>query len=288
MKDIFKQMNVFINKNHIMLYNNFKKKLIVFLIIILSKNLYAQHSYKKLVWSDEFNGKSELPDTSKWSFDLGNGCPGLCGWGNNELEYYTRQRNENCRVENGRLIIEARKEDFNNAQYTSARLVTKNKGDWKYGRFDIRAKLPSGRGIWPAIWMLPTKLEYGQWPLSGEIDIVENVGYFPDSLFGTLHTESFNGMKGTQKVKSISAKDLSTAFHNYTLEWDENKISFYLDNVLYHVFENNHTGFEAWPFDKVFHLVLNVAVGGNWGGKYGVDDSIFPQKMEVDYIRVYQ
>jgi beta-glucanase (GH16 family) len=288
MKDIFKQMNVFINKNHIMLHTNFKKKFIVFLIIILSQNLYAQHNYKKLVWSDEFNGKSELPDTSKWSYDLGNGCPGLCGWGNNELEYYTRQRNQNCRVENGRLIIEARKEDFNNAQYTSARLVTKNKGDWKFGRFDIRAKLPSGRGIWPAIWMLPTKFEYGQWPLSGEIDIVENVGYFPDSLFGTVHTESFNGMKGTQKVKSISVKDLSTAFHNYTLEWDENKISFYLDNVLYHVFENNHTGFEAWPFDKVFHLVLNVAVGGNWGGKYGVDDSIFPQKMEVDYIRVYQ
>jgi len=254
----------------------------------VSSSVHAQHNFNKLVWFDEFNSNDKLPDSSKWSYDNGNGCPEICGWGNNELQYYTANRAENARVENGLLIIEARKESFKDAKYTSARMVTKNKGDWKYGKIEIKAKLPNGLGMWPAIWMLPTKWEYGAWPRSGEIDIMENVGYLPDSLFGTVHTDAFNGMKGTQKSKSIFVNDLATNFHVYGVVWDEERIDFLLDGKLYHSFFNNHSGIAAWPFNKEFYLILNIAIGGNWGGKMGINESIFPQQMQIDYVRVYQ
>ncbi|MCU7552168.1 glycoside hydrolase family 16 protein [Chitinophagaceae bacterium LB-8] len=236
---------------------------------------------QKLVWSDEFN-YSGLPDSTKWGYDEGSH-----GWGNNELQYYTVNRKENARVENGHLIIEARKEKFGKANYTSARLVTKGKGDWKYGRVEVKAKLPKGKGMWPAIWMLPTQWVYGGWPNSGEIDIMENVGYMPDSVFGSVHTKSFNHILGTQTTKGLWLNDLSSAFHIYAIDWDEQKVDFFVDDQKYLTFYNNKTGKDAWPFDQSFHLLLNIAVGGNWGGKYGVDDAIFPQKMEVDYVRVY-
>jgi beta-glucanase (GH16 family) len=142
--------------------------------------------------------------------------------------------------------------------------------------------------MWPAIWMLPTKWEYGGWPKSGEIDIMENVGYMPDSLFGTIHTGAYNGTKGTQRTKGVSISDLATAFHTYAMEWTPKAISFFIDGKSYHVFPNEGSGSDAWPYDKEFHLLLNVAVGGNWGGKFGVAENIFPQKMEIDYVRVYQ
>ena len=257
------------------------------LLCLLSSFFIATAQTKKLVWADEFN-YTGLPDSTKWGYDKGNGCPHICGWGNNELEFYTHNRLENARVKNGNLIIEARKEDYQNFKYTSARMVSKNKGDWKYGRIEIKAKLPKGRGIWPAIWMLPTEWKYGGWPKSGEIDIMEFVGYYPDSVFGSIHTQAFNHGIGTQKTKGVVRKDLSTAFHVYAIEWTENKISFFVDDEKYHEFENNGKGIDAWPFDQKFHLILNIAVGGNWGGKFGVDDSIFPQTMEIDYVRVYQ
>ena len=260
---------------------------ILLLSIQMQHDLKAQSPFKKLVWSDEFNYKG-LPDSLKWGYDKGDGCPAICGWGNNELEYYTVQRLENARVENGNLIIEARKEPFENKQYTSARLVTKNKGDWKYGRIEVKAKLPKGIGMWPAIWMLPTGWVYGGWPQSGEIDIMENVGYWHDSVLGTIHTDAYNGMKGTQKTKGLGFKDISTAFHVYAIEWTADSISFFVDQKKYNVFKNEHSGSKTWPFDQAFHLLLNIAVGGDWGGKFGVDDKIFPQKMEIDYVRVYQ
>jgi beta-glucanase (GH16 family) len=260
--------------------------LLLALVLIPFTKTNAQSSFKKLVWSDEFN-KPGLPDSTKWGYDIGRGCPDNCGWGNHELQYYTN-RAENARVENGRLIITARKETMQDANYTSTRLVSKNKGDWKYGRIEVKAKLPAGRGMWPAVWMLPTKWEYGGWPHSGEIDIMENVGYWPDSLIGTVHTGAFNGMKGTQKTKGVPVKDLSTAFHVYAIDWTADVIRISIDNKVYNVFKNEHKGSAEWPFDKEFHLLLNIAVGGDWGGKYGVDDSIFPQKMEIDYVRVYQ
>lgn len=242
----------------------------------------SPRTFKKLVWSDEFD-YSGLPDSTRWGYDTGGH-----GWGNNELQFYTARRSENARVENGLLVIQARKEAYVNKQYTSARLVTKNKGDWKYGRMEVRARLPKGRGMWPAIWMLPTKWEYGGWPESGEIDIMEHVGYMPDSVFGTVHTEAFNHVKGTQKGKSILCKDVYDAFHVYAIEWQQDRIDFFIDNKQYFSFGNNKSGVAAWPFDREFHLILNIAVGGNWGGARGVDDSIFPQQMEVDYVRVYQ
>lgn len=256
-------------------------------IFILPTSTFSQSTYTKLVWADEFN-YTGLPDSTKWSYDKGTGCPEICGWGNNELQYYTAKRLENAQVKEGKLIIEARKEKYENEKYTSARIVTKNKGDWKYGRFEISAKLPAGIGIWPGIWMLPTYKEYGQWPHCGEIDIMENVGYWKDSIFGSIHTGYYNSMKGTQKSVGIFVEESSTRFHTYAVEWNEESISFFVDNKVYHVFKNEHSNSEAWPYDKSFHLLLNIAVGGNWGGKYGVDDNIFPQKMEVDYVRVYQ
>ncbi len=256
-------------------------------ILFIGLPVYSQYTFKKLVWADEFNGKG-LPDSTKWSYDTGNGCPGICGWGNNELQYYTDSRKENARTENGNLIIESKKENYESSKYTSARLVSKNKGDWKYGRIEARAKLPAGTGMWPAIWMLPTHWKYGGWPHSGEIDIMENVGYWPDSALSSVHTGAYNHGINTQKTKGVSRKDLSAAFHVYGMEWTAESISFYIDGLLYHVFKNEKTGSEAWPFDQEFHLLLNIAVGGNWGGKFGVDDNIFPQRMEVDYVRVYQ
>ena len=247
----------------------------------------AQIRYSKLIWSDEFN-YSGLPDSTKWGYDKGRGCPDNCGWGNHELQYYTWNRKENARVSNGYLVVEARKEQWEDAKFTSARLVSRHKGDWQYGKIVIRAKLPAGRGLWPAIWMLPTDWKYGGWPNSGEIDIMENVGYMPDSVFGTVHTGAYNGMLGTQKVKGLSMADLSTSFHRYSIEWSATNISFFIDDVLYNSFDNDGKGFKTWPFDQRFHLLINIAVGGDWGGQKGVDDAIFPQQLLIDYVQVYQ
>jgi beta-glucanase (GH16 family) len=241
----------------------------------------------QMIWSDEFNTAGS-PSELKWSYDVGDGCPKNCGWGNNELQFYTQAKTKNARVENGNLIIEAHKEKINTKEYTSSKVISKNLGDWKYAKIEVRAKLPSGKGIWPAIWMLPTTLEYGDWPSSGEIDIMEFVGYMPDSLFGTVHTKKYNHIIGTQKSNSIFNTNLSNDFHTYGIDWNENKIDFFFDGKKYLTFDNDKTGHDAWPFDKEFYLILNIAVGGNWGGKMGVDPALCPQKMLIDYVRIFQ
>lgn len=235
----------------------------------------------ELIWSDEFN-YSGLPDSTKWNYDVGGH-----GWGNNELQYYTSGRPENARVENGILTIEARKEDFEGKKYTSARLVTKGKGDWTYGRIDVRAKLPKGLGTWPAIWMLGSTTPL-QWPEDGEIDIMEHVGYDQGKVHASVHTKKYYHSIGTQKTAQIMVPDCSENFHVYSLIWDKETITMLMDNQPYFTFTNEHTGKEAWPFDGPFHLLLNVAVGGNWGGAKGVDENIWPQKMEIDYVKVYK
>ncbi len=240
-----------------------------------------------LVWSDEFD-KDGLPDSTRWGYDLGDGCPQKCGWGNNELQYYTANRAENARVHDGKLIIEAHQEKMNNKEYTSSRLVSKHKGDWTYGKIEAKAKLPMGVGTWAAIWMLPTDWAYGDWPASGEIDIMEFVGFMPDSIFGTVHTTMYNGMLGTQQSKGKADPTVSATFHTYGIAWDADKIDFLFDDKVYHTFFNHHKGTAAWPFNLDFHLVLNLAVGGNWGGTKGVDTTIWPQQMIIDYVRVYQ
>lgn len=240
-----------------------------------------------LVWSDEFD-KDGLPDPARWSYDKGDGCPQLCGWGNNEQEFYTEKEVKNARIENGHLIIEAHKELIETRNYSSARLVTRGKGDWTYGKIEVRSKNPSGKGTWPAIWMLPSDNTYGGWPSSGEIDIMEHVGYAADSIFSTVHTDSYNHLKGTQKGGHKVVMDSEVAFHTYGIIWNEQKIDFTIDDDTIFTFENEQMTSEEWPFDQDFHLILNLAVGGHWGGKYGIDEEIWPQQMVVDYVRVYK
>ncbi|GAB6090556.1 family 16 glycosylhydrolase [Spirochaeta dissipatitropha] len=236
----------------------------------------------QLVWSDEFDYEG-LPDPSRWGYEAGGH-----GWGNNELQHYTRDRLENARVEDGRLIITARKEDYQRSAYTSARLVTRGKGDWLYGRVEVKARLPRGLGTWPAIWMMPTRSSYGNWPDSGEIDIMEHVGFNHNRIHGAVHTASYNHRIGTQKSGTIiPTTDVSDEFHLYAIEWDPNEIRWFLDNKHYFTFRNEGTGHREWPFDREFYLILNIAIGGDWGGMQGIDDSIWPQTMEVEYVRVY-
>ncbi len=247
----------------------------------------ASNPGRMLVWSDEFESPG-LPDSTKWGYDYGTGCPKICGWGNNELEFYTARRLENSRVENGLLILEARREPWEGKDYTSARLVSKNKGDWTYGRIEARLKCPKGRGTWPAFWMLPTDWKYGDWPHSGEIDIMEHVGYKPDTVYATAHTASFTNSKHTENTRSFFLPDAESAFHLYAVEWRPNQMDFFVDDVRYNTFLNLHQTSEEWPFDQRFHVILNLAVGGNWGATKGVDERIWPQRMEVDYVRVYK
>ncbi len=235
---------------------------------------------QKLIWFDEFE-VAGLPDAERWSYDTGGH-----GFGNQELQYYTRKQAKNARIENGRLIVEAHKEAYENNEYTSAKLITRGKGDWTYGRFEIKAKLPAGKGTWPAIWMLSSKNNL-KWPDDGEIDIMEHVGFDPGNVHGTIHTKAYNHVLGTQKGGSIMIPDAETAFHVYTIDWTPEKIDWYVDDQKYYTVENTEKTYAAWPFDSNFYLILNIAVGGAWGGQQGVDENIWPQRMEIDYVRVY-
>lgn len=271
-----------------------KNKLLTFAFLFVSFfSLSAKNVHKvvvtdtgkwKLVWNDEFNYVG-LPDSSKWDYDYtGN----VYGWGNNEAQYYTVQDKDNAWVSKGFLNITALKESRGNKKYTSARLITKGKRSWLYGRFEIRAKLPTGKGTWPAIWMLSTDSHYGQWPASGEIDIMENVGFDPDTIVGSAHTKKYNHVIRTQKNARIVCQDCYSKFHTYALEWDPNEYRLYVDSKCYFTFKKESDNFEVWPFNKRFYLILNLAIGGNWGGAHGVDDTIFPLHFKIDYVRVYK
>ena len=195
---------------------------------------------------------------------------------------------ENAFVQDGMLHIKAIRESTGDKQYSSARLITKGKGDWLYGRIEVRAKLPGARGIWPAIWMLPTGWEYGGWPKSGEVDIMEHVGYIPDSVFASVHTESYNHVIHTQRTKGFYLPDPDKNFHVYAVDWDSTMIRTFVDNKMYFSFRKEASDPKVWPFNKKFHLLLNVAVGGNWGAVKGVDAGRFPQEMIVDYVKIFQ
>ncbi|MBA4168015.1 MAG: glycoside hydrolase family 16 protein [Chitinophagaceae bacterium] len=234
----------------------------------------------KLIWDDEFNYNG-LPDSVKWSSEVGF----VRG---NESQFYTKNRIENERVEGGNLVIETRKENYQSAKYTSASLHTRFKGDWLYGKFEMRAMLPRGRGIWPAIWMMATNDDYGGWPNCGEIDIMESVGFDPFMIYMTIHTGMFNGSKGTQIGSKTRIDDPYDHFHIYRLEWFPDRLDFYVDDVKYMTYPKASDDKSIWPYDRAHYLIMNVAVGGNWGSLKGIDDSIFPQKMYVDYVRVYQ
>jgi len=250
-------------------------------LLMTTTNSHSQSKKWNLVWSDEFNYNG-LPDSSKWNYDVGGH-----GWGNNEAQYYTKNRKENARVENGHLIIEAIREPYEGKSYTSARLVTKGKGDWQYGKIEVKARLPIGLGTWPAIWMLGSTTPL-QWPDDGEIDIMEHVGFDPGKIHASVHCKKYYHSIGTQKTANTMAPDFNEKFHTYAVEWNKEKVMIFLDGKEYFSFSNEHSGYQAWPFDNKMHLLLNIAVGGNWGGMKGVDEKIWPQKMEIDFVRIYQ
>ena len=260
--------------------------ILLLMFVLLKLNIVYAQDYQ-LVWSDEFEG-SEL-DLSKWEYMTGDGTAyGLpSGWGNNELQWY---RPDNVTVENDHLVITAKKETYSGKNYTSARIRTINKGDWKYGRFEFRIKFPFGKGIWSAIWMLPTDNVYGGWAASGEIDIVEHLGHEPYNVHGTLHyggpwpQNTHSGMSNT-----LQEGTFADDFHLFALEWEEGIIKWFVDDSLYQTqtsWSSTNGEFPA-PFDQRFHLLINVAVGGNWPGNPDATTT-FPQMLEVDYVRVYQ
>jgi beta-glucanase (GH16 family) len=237
-------------------------------------------AYSQLVWSDEFDG-SQI-DLTKWQHEVNDK-----GGGNNELQYYTAEP-RNSYIENGNLVIEAIKEDYKTRKYTSARLNTKGKTDWLFGKIEVRAKLPKGQGIWPAIWMLPTDEEFGGWPKSGEIDIMEIVGHQPNTLHGTVHYGPDwpnNQHKGASYV--LSSGDFSDNFHVFSIIWEKNLIRWYMDGTQYFSIKPEDLKPHIYPFNAKFHMILNLAVGGNWPGNPD-ETTVFPQKMLVDYVRVYK
>jgi beta-glucanase (GH16 family) len=236
-------------------------------------------SGRKLVWSDEFDYEG-APDQKKWAYD----APDAGKW-NEELQVYTSLR-ANSLVKDGFLIISAIKDKA--GKWTSARLFTKNRADWTYGYFEIRAKLPPGKGTWPAIWMMPSRDTYGSWPDSGEIDIMEFVGFEPDKIHTSAHTKKFNHRIKTQQTRAAFIQGVCSDFHTYAVEWSPKGLFWYVDDKPFYYFLNENKGSGEWPFDKPFFIILNVAMGGIWGGMNGMDPKMDRADMVIDYVRVYQ
>ena len=235
-----------------------------------------------LVIADEFDTDG-APNSSLWTFDVGRG-PNGDGWGNQELQYYT-DRSENVRVENGYLVIEARRESFEGASYTSARLLTKDIFEQQYGRFEARIKLPWGQGIWPAFWMLGSDIDENVWPNCGEIDIMEYRGQAPTTLVGSVHGPGYSGGEAISKEYNLEGDRFDTDFHVFGIEWGPDYINYYVDDVLYNqITPEDVTG--EWVFDKPFFMLLNLAIGGSFVGSPN-EETVFPQTMLVDYVRVY-
>lgn len=236
----------------------------------------AQAKKGKLIWEENFDGKSLNEKT--WNYELGDGCPNICGWGNNERQVYTK---DNHSIKNGLLTVTVKKDGD---KYTSTRITTAGKKEFKYGYIETRAKLPVGQGIWPAFWMLGSNIKQVGWPMSGEIDILEYVGKEPDMVFTSLHTKDSHG--NTINTKKTKFEDIEEGFHTYAINWTETQIEFFVDGKSVYTFAPVEKTQEVWPFNQPFYFIVNVAVGGNFGGPE-VDDKIFPQEFVVDYIRVY-
>jgi len=238
-----------------------------------------------LAWADEFNSGSLDPNA--WMVQGGDGCPNLCGWGNNELEYYTA-RPDNLFFQDGKLIIEAKKEMFNGKNYTSSKIISKGKKFFKFGRIDIRAKLPKGKGIWPALWMLPENNVYGGWPTSGEIDIMELVGHEPNKVYGTLHFGPGPASTMISRGYTLPGGGIfNDEFHVFSMEWKMDQIKLFVDGNLYSTVNKPDLGAAVYPFNEDFFFIFNLAVGGNWPGNPD-SSTYFPQWLIVDYVRIYQ
>ena len=250
-----------------------------------TKDIESSHKNNyQLVWSDEFD-YTGLPDSTKWAYDTEGNAD---GWGNNEAQYYTVAKKENAWVENGVLNIIALKEEKDDKEYTSARL--NSKVSWLHGRIEVNAKLPKARGTWSAIWMMPDGWTFkdGDWPNIGEIDIMEHVGHDLGVIHASAHSKDYQWQKGTQQTDTIHISDVSEKFHSYIWEWSPEVMKAYVDDKLYFEYKNEGLGESKWPYIKPFYLILNVAVGGAWGNLEGIDANVFPQSMEVDYVRIYK
>ena len=237
-----------------------------------------------LAWADEFS--SGPLNTTAWSFENGDGCPGVCGWGNNELEYYT-DRPDNLFFQDGKMIIEAKKENYGGKAYTSSKILTRGKKIFKFGRIDIRAILPKGKGIWPAFWMLPQSNVFGGWPTSGEIDIMELIGHQPATTYGTLHFGPGPGSTQLGGNYSLPSGIFNDQFHVFSIEWKQDQIKWLIDGNVYSTHTSSEVGSSTYPFNENFFLIFNMAVGGNWPGNPDAT-TYLPQWLIVDYVRVYQ
>ena len=232
----------------------------------------------KLDWSDEFQG--DVLDKTKWIYD--DGAPA-----NNEAQYYTKDRRENLDLVNGKLVIQALRDNWNGKGITSARITTKGKKSFLYGRIEARAKIPTGRGTWPAVWLLGSVFPSIGWPECGEIDVLENVGFDPTAIHANIHTEAYNHVKHTAKGSTLNIPRPWEEFHTYAVEWYKDRLEFFCDDTRYFVFRKESSDSKVWPFDKPHFLILNLAIGGDWGGQKGIDDTAFAHKFEVDYVRYY-
>ena len=232
-------------------------------------------SWAQIIFEDHFNG--DTLNEAYWNYELGNGCPNLCGWGNNERQLYTKN---NIAIKNGHLLISA---THSNNTYESGRITTKGKIEFQYGTIEVKAKLPTGYGLWPAIWMLGNDIDETKWPHCGESDMMEYVGKEPAVVFTSLHTGASYG--NTINTKKTHIKDIEDGFHIYKSNWTEDSIKFYIDDNLVYTFSPEVKNNKTWPFDKPFYVLINLAIGGNFGGPE-VDDSIFPQQFIVDYIKI--
>lgn len=232
---------------------------------------------QELILEEHFEG-NQLNEAI-WNYELGDGCPDLCGWGNNERQIYSKK---NVEVKDGHLVLTA---SFDGITYTSGKINTKENIEFQYGTIEVRAKLATGEGIWPAIWMLGNDISEVGWPKSGEIDIMEYVGKNPHEIHTTLHTPDSNGQSINTKITTIET--VEDGFHIYKCHWTKDFIKFYIDEVLVYTFSPEVKDESTWPFDKPSYLLLNLAVGGNFGGPE-VDDAIFPQEFSIDYVRIFK
>lgn len=255
-------------------------------LIIPTEGYDAPTSYEgySLVWSDEFDGTS-LSQTD-WTFENGDGCPSLCGWGNNELQYYSSSA-DNLFFKEGKLVICAKKEAYGGKQYTSAKIKTQHKKPFRFGRIDIRAVMPVGQGIWPALWMMPDKDVHGTWPRSGEIDIMEYLGHDSSRVHGTVHYGPGPGSIQISRNTKLGTGSFNQKFHVFSLIWEEDKIQWLVDDVVFSTVTKADVGEHNYPFNEEFYFIMNLAVGGNWPGNPD-NTTKFPQYFVVDYVRVYQ
>ena len=274
------------------MFINFRFFNSLFLFLFFSQSVFA--SVGSLIWNDEFNADG-LPDSSKWHYEKGYVR-------NGEAQRYQEGNSENSRVKNGYLIIESHYQPSKKPQsvwqylfdeqpkdsYTSASLTTEHIPGFGNGRIDVRAKLPQGRGVWPAVWLLGSNIQEVGWPMSGEIDIVEYVGFDSNKVHSAIHTDARNHKKGNALNASLIVDKLSDEFHIYSVERTSERVDFYVDNILHFSYHKEDNSVSSWPFDEPMYLIINLAIGGGWGGKKGIDNTIFPQQFLIDYVRVYK